>query len=168
MHRWYRAAHYATRIALIHERLPHAAIGADIICGFPGETDADHEATVELVERLPFSYLHVFSFSARPGTEAARRLAERSTPAAPAQVIRQRARELRAIGARKAAAFRAGQRGQTLRVLTLHTRGADERGPWTQALSDNYLTLRLPGHLPANQWQEAAAGADFFEEILKR
>ena len=71
MHRWYRAAHYAERIKLIRRMLPDAAIGADVIVGFPGETDEDFRITAEFIERLPFTYLHVFSFSARPGTEAA-------------------------------------------------------------------------------------------------
>lgn len=171
MHRWYRTEHYAMRIEMIRERIPGAGIGADLIVGFPGETEADHRATVELVERLPFSYLHVFSFSARPGTEAARLLeqhavspgsspalsgAELQTLEVPAHIIKQRARELRAIAARKSAAFRAAQSGQPLRVLTLHTRGTDDCGPWTQAISDNYLTLRLPGTPAANQWMETS------------
>ena len=71
MHRWYRAAHYAERIQLIRSALPDAAIGADVIVGFPGETDEDFNATFDFITRLPFTYLHVFSFSARPGTKAA-------------------------------------------------------------------------------------------------
>src|SRR5262249_39686134 len=70
-HRWYRAEHYARRVEVIHERLPNAAIGADVIAGFPGETDQDHAATLAFVEALPFTYLHVFSYSKRPGTKAA-------------------------------------------------------------------------------------------------
>jgi len=62
MHRWYRAEHYARRVELIRERLPNAAIGADVIAGFPGETDAEHAETVAFIRALPFSYLHVFSF----------------------------------------------------------------------------------------------------------
>src|SRR5258706_11749775 len=58
MHRWYRAEHYARRVELIRERLPDAAIGADVIAGFPGETDAEHAETDAFIERLPFSYLH--------------------------------------------------------------------------------------------------------------
>ena len=104
MHRWYRAAHYAERVELIRRCLPDAAIGADVIVGFPGETDEDFRATVEFIERLPFTYLHVFSFSARPGTEAAR-LGDRCAPA----IIRERARALRALCAAKSAAFRASQ-----------------------------------------------------------
>ena len=71
MHRWYRAEHYARRAELVREWLPDAAIGADVIAGFPGETEEDHPATLSLIERLPLTYLHVFSFSARPGTAAA-------------------------------------------------------------------------------------------------
>src|SRR5437016_9429389 len=63
MHRWYRAEHYARRVELIRERLPHAAIGADVIAGFPGETEEDHAATLAFIEALPFTYLHVFSRS---------------------------------------------------------------------------------------------------------
>src|SRR5271157_3780267 len=73
MHRWYRAEHYARRIELIHERLPHAAIGADVITGFPGETEGDHAATLRFIAERPFTYLHVFSYSPRPGTKAAAR-----------------------------------------------------------------------------------------------
>ncbi len=76
MHRWYRTAHYAERIQLVRRLLPTAAIGADVIAGFPGETPEDFEATVGFIEGLPFTYLHVFSFSPRPGTAGAERLGE--------------------------------------------------------------------------------------------
>src|SRR5229473_2037041 len=71
MYRWYRAEHYARRVELIHDRLRHAAIGADVITGFPGESEEDHATTMAFIDRLPFTYLHVFSFSRRPGTKAA-------------------------------------------------------------------------------------------------
>ncbi len=141
MHRWYRTAHYARRVELIREWLPAAAIGADIIAGFPGETDDDHRATLELVEQLPFTYLHVFAFSKRPGTAAATMNGE-----VPPQVIKQRSQELRALAAEKNAAFRAAQVGSTLRVLTLDRSGEG----WTEALSDNYLKVRVAGSWPAN------------------
>jgi threonylcarbamoyladenosine tRNA methylthiotransferase MtaB len=143
MHRWYRAEHYARRIELIGERMPDAAVGADVIAGFPGESEADHRATVELVNRLPFSYLHVFSFSPRPGTEAARL----GDPLKPGQ-IRERSHELRALAAEKSAAFRVRQSGRVTRALTLQT----IRDGATEALTGNYLTARVPGHWPANQW----------------
>jgi threonylcarbamoyladenosine tRNA methylthiotransferase MtaB len=143
MHRWYRAEHYARRIELIAERMPDAAIGADVIAGFPGEAEADHRATVDLVRRLPFSYLHVFSFSPRPGTEAAR-LPGAVSPGE----IRDRSRELRAIAAEKAARFRASQSGRVTRALTLQT----IRDGATDALTGNYLTVRIPGVRRANEW----------------
>ena len=146
MHRWYRAAHYAERAELIRRLLPDAAIGADVIVGFPGESDADFDATARFIAALPFTYLHVFSFSERPGTGAAN-LGER----VPAQVIRRRARALRALAEQKAAAFRATQSGCTLRALTLARSGDD----WTEALTGNYLKVRIPGRHPANEWHKA-------------
>jgi threonylcarbamoyladenosine tRNA methylthiotransferase MtaB len=151
MHRWYRAEHYAERIALIHRLLPDAAIGADVIVGFPGETDADFRATCEFIERLPFSYLHVFSFSARPGTAG-----ERLAAVVPAAEIRERASALRALSQRKSAEFRAGQAGRPLRSLTLHRRGDN----WTESLTGNYLKVRLAGLHPANQWHAVRVAAD--------
>src|SRR5467141_2881298 len=148
MHRWYRAEHYARRVELIHECLPHAAIGADVITGFPGETGDDHAATLAFIESLPFTYLHVFAFSTRPGTNAATLSTE-----VPGAVIRRRARELRALGEAKSATFRQSQVGRTLRVLTLRPcYSADSNS--TPALSSNYLKVRLRGALPANHWTD--------------
>jgi threonylcarbamoyladenosine tRNA methylthiotransferase MtaB len=147
MHRWYRAEHYARRAELAREWLPDAAIGADVISGFPGETEADHQATLSLIERLPLTYLHVFSFSARPGTEAAD-----LCDSLPEMVIARRARELRALGEKKKAAFQAAQIGRTMDALTLNRRGRDVSGPWTRALSSNYLDVRVAGHHAANQF----------------
>jgi len=146
MHRWYRAEHYARRAELAREWLPDAAIGADVIAGFPGETETDHIATLSLIERLPLTYLHVFSFSARPGTAAAELRNQ-----VPEKVIARRARELRALGEKKKAAFQTAQTGRSMRVLTLNRRGEDASGPWTRALSSNYLDVRVPGQWPANQ-----------------
>jgi threonylcarbamoyladenosine tRNA methylthiotransferase MtaB len=145
MHRWYRAAHYAARVELIRRLLPDAAIGADVIVGFPGETDADFDATAQFIAALPFTYLHVFSFSERPGT-AAENLGDRVPP----HVIRERARALRILGEQKASAFRASQSGRMLRALTLSR--SDERS--TEALTENYLKVRIPGRHPANEWHE--------------
>src|SRR5258708_7874287 len=145
MHRWYRAEHYARRVELIRERLPDAAIGADVIAGFPGETDAEHAETIAFIERLPFSYLHVFSFSKRPGTQAAGLSNE-----VPAPVIKLRARELRALGEEKAREFRRSQVGRELRVLTLRDE-RDSAGA-TPALSSNYLRFAVQGKFAANEW----------------
>ena len=151
MHRWYRAEHYARRVELIRERLPHAATGADVIAGFPGETEAEHAATVAFIEALPFTYLHVFSYSKRPGTKAAALSGH-----VPGAVIKRRSRELRALSERKAAAFRQSQVGRHLRVLTL--RNKEEAGAgMTPALSSNYLKVRVRGAWPSNRWLDVRA-----------
>jgi threonylcarbamoyladenosine tRNA methylthiotransferase MtaB len=145
MHRWYRAEHYARRVELIRERLPHAAIGADVIAGFPGETDGEHSETVAFIDRLPFSYLHVFSFSQRPGTQAAD-LSDQM----PASIVKNRARELRALGQQKAQMFRRSQLGRILRVLTL--RQHENSSETTPAISSNYMQMHVPRKLRANNW----------------
>jgi threonylcarbamoyladenosine tRNA methylthiotransferase MtaB len=154
MHRWYRAEHYARRVELIHERLPHAAIGADVITGFPGETEDDHVTTLAFIDRLPLTYLHVFSFSKRPGTKAT---------ALPNEVrgatIKRRARELRALGEAKSAAFRQSQLGRTLRVLTLRP-GEDSHSSTAPALSSNYLKVRVNGNHPANNFLDVLISAE--------
>jgi threonylcarbamoyladenosine tRNA methylthiotransferase MtaB len=151
MHRWYRMGHYAERVKLIRRILPDAAVGADVIVGFPGETEADFRSTFDCIERLPLTYLHVFSFSERPGTAAAT-----LSDQIPLATIRERARALRELGQRKSEAFRSSQSGRTLRALTL-ARGGDG---WTEALTGNYLKVRIAGRHPANQWHHAYLGSD--------
>lgn len=147
MHRWYRAEHYARRVEFIREQLPHAAIGADVITGFPGETAADHAATMRFVEERTFTYLHVFSYSPRPGTMAA----ALANPI-PGNVIKGRARELRALGESKSAWFRRSQTGHVLRALTLRPNAKEAMAGITPALSPNYLSLSLPAVLPPNRF----------------
>jgi threonylcarbamoyladenosine tRNA methylthiotransferase MtaB len=163
MHRWYRAEHYARRVELIREYLPQAAIGADVIAGFPGETEADHAATLAFIDRLPFTYLHVFSFSKRPGTRAATLPNE-----VPAAVIKRRARELRALGEKKSAAFYRAQSGQSLSVLTLRHTSGENSADWTPAISSNYLHVRVPGEWPPNQMISVLAtpgGASYLHAV---
>jgi threonylcarbamoyladenosine tRNA methylthiotransferase MtaB len=155
MHRWYRAEHYARRVELIHDRLPHAAIGADVITGFPGESEDDHAATVTFIERLPFTYLHVFSFSKRPGTKAAT-LSNEILGA----VIKRRARELRALSEAKSATFRQSQLGRALRVLTLRRDEDDTREGFTPALSSNYLRVKVEDVLDFNEWTDVRISAE--------
>jgi len=143
MRRWYRAEHYARRVEYLRARLPDAAIGADVIAGFPGESEDDHRATVDLIASMPLTYLHVFSFSPRPGTEAARMDAQ-----VPSHLIRRRATELRSLADEKRKSFREAQAGKLLRVLTLETCGSD----WTAALSGNYLQVRVAEKWPPNTW----------------
>jgi len=150
MHRWYRAEHYARRVEFIRELLPHAAIGADVITGFPGETEDEHASTLRFIEDRPFTYLHIFSYSQRPGTKAA---------ALPNQVsgsiIKRRARELRALAEAKAAAFRESQIGRELCVLTLHRDAKTLAQNSTPTLSENYLNVQIPAALPHNQFLRA-------------
>jgi threonylcarbamoyladenosine tRNA methylthiotransferase MtaB len=151
MHRWYRAAHYARRVELIRETLPHAAIGADVIVGFPGEAEQDHAATMSFVSELPLSYLHVFSFSPRPGTEAAS-----LSHALREDIIHDRARQLRALAQKKAQQFRISQQGRKTRVLTLDRKGKG----WTGAITGNYLNVRVAGSWPRNRWLDVTIPAD--------
>ena len=127
---WYTSGTYTAAIDRIAGRVPTLGLGADLIAGFPGESDADHTATCALVERLPFTYLHVFPYSARPGT-AAVRLREQ----VPAGVAQRRAAELRTIGDRKAAAYRASRSGGVADVVVLGGRG-DREG-----LTGDYLAV---------------------------
>jgi threonylcarbamoyladenosine tRNA methylthiotransferase MtaB len=143
MHRKYRPWHYADRVHRIRAALPAAAIGADVMVGFPGETGPDFEATLAQVEQLPLTYLHVFSYSARPGTRSAQ-----IPESVPIPVIKQRNRTLRELAARKKLAFMQSFVGQTVTAITLNVY---EDG-CTEALTDNYLKLRLPGRHPANRW----------------
>jgi threonylcarbamoyladenosine tRNA methylthiotransferase MtaB len=156
MHRWYRAEHYAERLQVIRRHLPEAGIGADVIVGFPGETEEDFEATVLFIQRLQFTYLHVFSFSERPGTEA-EKLAERVD----SRIVRERARHLRLLSTEKSAAFRKSQAGRALRALTLSSGGAN----WTDALTGNYLKVRVAGKHPANQWREVWISGDAADAV---
>jgi threonylcarbamoyladenosine tRNA methylthiotransferase MtaB len=138
MHRKYRPRHYADRIAKARGLMSDAAIGADVMVGFPGETEADFEESRQFIESLPFTYLHVFTYSERPGTPAA------EDPAAvPMPVRKERNRILRDLAARKNFAFRQNMVGRTLSAVTLHEP--------LSALSANYLKVELAQERPANQ-----------------
>ena len=131
MHRKYRPRHYADRIRLARRLMPDCAVGADVMAGFPGETEADFEESRAFIESLPFTYLHVFTYSERPGTPAA----EMPVPV-PMPVRKERNRILRELAARKNLEFRRSTIGRTLSVVTLHEPMA--------ALSGNYLKVELP------------------------
>jgi threonylcarbamoyladenosine tRNA methylthiotransferase MtaB len=146
MHRKYRPWHYREKIAKIRAAMPTAAIGADVMVGFPGETPADFEETRRLIEELPFTYLHVFTYSARPGTPAA------SLPnQIPVRLARERNRILRQLASEKKLAFMKSFAGKTIQAITLNVFG----GEYTEALTDNYLKLRIRGKLSANHWIQA-------------
>jgi threonylcarbamoyladenosine tRNA methylthiotransferase MtaB len=117
--------------------IPGLGLGADVIVGHPGETDADFEATLALVAALPFSYLHVFAYSDRKGTEAARRPGH-----VPAAVIRERSRRLRHLGHEKSRTFRHALVGTRREVLVLETR--DHRTGLRSGLTSNYVEVLFP------------------------
>jgi threonylcarbamoyladenosine tRNA methylthiotransferase MtaB len=149
MHRKYRPWHYAEKIRKIHEVMPDAAIGADVMVGFPGETDELFEESRSFIENLPFTYLHVFTYSSRPGTPSAA-----MPDQVPVNVARERNRVLRELAAEKNRAFRQSFIGQTLEVITLQSEG----GSWTEALSDNFLKIKISGQHEANQWMKVEIG----------
>jgi threonylcarbamoyladenosine tRNA methylthiotransferase MtaB len=145
MHRKYRPRHYEDRILKARALMPDAAIGADVMVGFPGETDADFDESRAFIERLPFTYLHVFTYSERPGTPAAE-MADQ----VPMAVRKVRNRILRELAAKKNLAFRGRMVGKKLLVVTLEEPRA--------ALSDNYLKVRLAEERPSNQLIEIEIG----------
>lgn len=141
MRRWYRARHYADRILKARALMPDAAIGADVMVGFPGETEEEFGQTRELIERLPFTYLHVFTYSARPGTPAAEMPGQ-----VPIPERKRRNRILRELAAQKNLAFRRGMVGRRLSAVTIE----DGR----RALSTNYLKIELDRGLEPNELVE--------------
>jgi threonylcarbamoyladenosine tRNA methylthiotransferase MtaB len=143
MHRKYRPWHYRDKILKIRAAMPTAAIGADVMVGFPGESKAEFNETQRLIEELPFTYLHVFTYSARPGTPAAEQPAQ-----VPVDVARERNRVLREIASKKKTAFMQSLIGTTIEAITLHSGGA----AFTEGLTDNYLKVKIPGRYQANCW----------------
>ncbi len=143
MRRKYRPRHYAERIEKARAWMRDAAIGADVMAGFPGESDAEFEESRRFIASLPFTYLHVFTYSERPGTPAA------ASPAqVPMPVRKERNRVLRDLAAQKNAEFRRGMVGKTLSAVTL------DRG----ALSENFLRIDLATERPPNQLIDVRIG----------
>ncbi|MBZ5607734.1 MAG: tRNA (N(6)-L-threonylcarbamoyladenosine(37)-C(2))-methylthiotransferase MtaB [Acidobacteriia bacterium] len=144
MHRKYRPRHYEDRIRKARAGMPDAAIGADVMVGFPGETEAEFEESRAFIESLPFTYLHVFTYSERPGTPAAE-----SSDQVPMVVRKERNRILRELGARKNLEFRRRMVGRMLSVVTLSEGG----------LSGNFIKVELAGRREANRMVEVRIGS---------
>jgi len=158
MHRKYRPRHYAERILKAHAMAADAAIGADVMVGFPGETDADFEESRRFIENLPFTYLHVFTYSERPGTPAAA-----DPDSVPMPVRKERNRILRELAAAKNLRFRESMVGRTLSAVTLHEDGA--------ALTSNYLRVELSSPREPNRMVDveiAGVSAGGLREIARR
>jgi threonylcarbamoyladenosine tRNA methylthiotransferase MtaB len=146
MRRKYRPRHYADRILKGRRAMPEAAIGADVMVGFPGETDEEFAQSRDFIASLPFTYLHVFTYSARPGTPAADAPGQIPIP-----VRKERNRILRQLADSKNLQFRQSMLGKKLSVLTLHPPGS--------ALSDNYLAVDLARPEPPNRLMEVEIGS---------
>ncbi len=128
MRRWYTREQYRRRALHIVERVGPMGLGADVISGFPGETDHDHQATLALVEELPFTYLHVFPFSARADTSASG-----LDDPVPRRVAAERSRELRMLAQRRGHTYRAARVGQRAEVVL--------EGDGATALTGDYLRV---------------------------
>ena len=136
MNRSYDPDHYTSLVRSLADRIPDCGIGADVMVGFPGETETDFRRTRTLLESLPLTYLHVFSYSPRPNTAAAE-----MGPPVPAHVRRARSQALRDLGKDKNRRFRNRAAGQTLEVL-FETEAAPGR---LVGLTDNYIRVEADG-----------------------
>jgi MiaB/RimO family radical SAM methylthiotransferase len=207
MHRKYRPWHYREKVERIRDAMPTAAIGADVMTGFPGETAAEFEETRRMIEELPLTYLHVFTFSARPGTPA-----DVMANQVPVRVARERNGVLRELAAEKKLRFMRSFVGKTVEAITLGSSSEDRvadlsrRGMrqekdsnagrarfavvpervddsvvgtagsralpgvfdgsydfssigFINAMTENYLKLRLAGRHQANRWVRAVVDA---------
>lgn len=139
MGRPYTAEYYSRLVNRIARLMPYASIGSDLIVGFPGETDAVFEEGLSLLRELPLSHLHVFPYSDRPGTDASRLPSK-----VEGLVIRNRARQVRELGAEMSRRFRMAQRGTTRRALVVDD-------GWS-AVTDNYVKVRLVRQERRNTW----------------
>jgi threonylcarbamoyladenosine tRNA methylthiotransferase MtaB len=144
MHRKYRPWHYREKILKLRSAMPSAAIGADVMVGFPGESEAEFQETRRMVEGLPFTYLHVFTYSPRPGTPAAEQSGQ-----VPIAVARERNRQLRELAAAKKRVFAQSLVGTSVQAITLHSKS----GEFIEALTDNYLKMKIRGETEANRWR---------------
>jgi threonylcarbamoyladenosine tRNA methylthiotransferase MtaB len=138
MHRPYTRAQYGDLIRRIHDRMPDAAIGADVLIGFPGENDDAYEQTRALIDSLPITYLHVFPYSPREGTPAAR-----FSGAVPVAAVKQRCAEIRLLGAAKRRTFYRSAVDQSLKVIVEGRR--DRQTGRLRGLSGNYVPVLFDG-----------------------
>ncbi len=137
MNRPYRAGRYVERVEAIRAAFPDAAIGADVIVGFPGESDKDFAASLSLVESSPLTYVHVFAYSDRPGTVASGMM-----PKVMPETIAARSEALRALGRRKRRAFMSRFAGNEVEALVL---GRRDRAGRLEALTGNYMEVHFQG-----------------------
>jgi threonylcarbamoyladenosine tRNA methylthiotransferase MtaB len=144
MHRRYRPWHYAEKLRLIRESMPDAGVGADVMVGFPGESEALFEESFDFIAGQSFTYLHLFPFSPRPDTGAWQLAQEHPVPP---QAVAVRMARLRALIADRNLRFRQSFLGRELPAVTLHTAQCES----TPALADNFLEVLLQAKVPPNQ-----------------
>jgi threonylcarbamoyladenosine tRNA methylthiotransferase MtaB len=142
MNRPYSSTEYAELLYRLRAELPYAALGADVIVGFPGEDERAFQRTHDFIARLPLAYLHVFPYSSRPGTPAALFPGQ-----VPAREKKERARRLRALDKHKRSDFFRRCAGREFSALVLRGPGPDG---WCKGLTENYLSIRLKGNFQEN------------------
>jgi threonylcarbamoyladenosine tRNA methylthiotransferase MtaB len=149
MHRRYRPWHYVEKVeALQRAAGPELTLGADVMVGFPGETETEFEETVALIRALPFGYLHLFSFSPRPGTQAWS--LHREKPVA-AGAVEERMAFLRALALEKSQTHRRCFVGRELEAISLHTPAEVAARGCSSALTENFLPVEIADRVEANQ-----------------
>jgi threonylcarbamoyladenosine tRNA methylthiotransferase MtaB len=149
MHRRYRPWHYVEKVEqLIRAAGSALTLGADVMVGFPGETDHEFQETHDFIRNLHFGYLHLFPFSPRPGTRAWNLHAESPVPSA---IVNERMASLRVLAADKTRTHRMQFIGTELDAITLHTPAALASANRTSVLTENFLPIELTASLPANQ-----------------
>jgi threonylcarbamoyladenosine tRNA methylthiotransferase MtaB len=164
MHRRYRPWHYVEKVdALLRAAGPALTLGADVMVGFPGETDREFQETFDLIRSLPFGYLHLFPFSPRPGTRAFDLHAQSPVPAV---IVNERMAALRALAVQKTRAHRAQFINTELDAITLHTPRTIAETHRTCALTENFLPVELAAALPANQLARVRITAIASDNVL--
>ncbi len=149
MHRRYRPWHYIEKVEALCKAVgPDLTLGADVMVGFPGETDAEFEETLAFVRALPFGYLHLFPFSPRPGTKGW--TLHKEQPVA-AQAAEERMTALRELAAEKSCEHRMRFTGREMECISLHTPDGLAEQNKTTALTDNFIPLEIEGRHAANQ-----------------
>ena len=139
MNRPYTREMFYDLICRIHDRIPDAAIGADVLVGFPGESDAAFDQTVSLIASLPITYLHVFPFSPRKGTPA-----HDFADQIPHSIVKTRCSALRALGKVKKKSFYRSHVGKEVNILIEGVR--DEVTGMLKGLTSNYIPVMVEGN----------------------
>lgn len=149
MRRPYTADFYRRLVEKMRHSVPDAAIGADVMVGFPGETAADHAETMAMLETTPMTYLHVFPYSRRPGTVAASMRQQVHN-----EIVSERSLQLRNLAERKNQKFKESFVGRKLEVVTLGWKSEEDV---TEALSSNYLKVMFRSvDIKSNEWIQAS------------